>query len=285
MILEEVEMPDEIRHIVANEGIDSSKTGYKKLISFYFGCKAYRDCKISLEFRHINWISGNMCALLQGVLHKLNKENSLLFTLDRDNYSHIKTNLPFLFSNGFLEDVVKMPYSRSAVVLSTFEKNSDQQFVEYIEKGLFGNTGMTIKTEKKTGMIDNFLEVFSNVQLHARTEEPIFACGQFFPQKQQLHFTLVDLGVGYLLPISEFTKGKVITSEDAIQWAIEGNTTKMDAPGGTGLKRIIKYCEETKGTLNIITGDTYWASDATITFNVPVFCGSMINLMFNCKNG
>jgi hypothetical protein len=276
-------MIDEIRHVVATEDIATDRAGYKKLIGFYLSCHAYHDCRVYLDFKQITWISGNMCALFSAILYKLKKENQLNFFIDRENYAFIKSKLNFLFLNGFIEDFVKMPYSRTAVVLTKFDKSEDEKFLIYIENELFGNEGMQIK-ERKKDMVLSFLEIFTNVQLHARTDEPIFACGQYFPKSKELHFTLVDLGVGYLKPIEEFTKGKTNTAEAAIEWAIKGNSTKITAPGGTGLIGILDYCKETNGLLNIITGDTYWVSDAQITFQIPEFCGSVINLRFNCKN-
>ncbi len=67
--------------------------------------------------------------------------------------------------------------------------------------------------------MNHFLEVFSNIHLHAHTKDPVFACGQYYPSKNLLKFTLVDLGVGFLEPISNFTKNQINEAEKAILWA------------------------------------------------------------------
>ena len=49
------------------------------------------------------------------------------------------------------------------------------------------------------GLIKKFresvFEIFSNAVLHSRTKLGIFSCGQFFPNRHQLDFSVVDLGV------------------------------------------------------------------------------------------
>ena len=275
---------EEVSVSVGAGRIKSNATGYKQLIGFYLSCSVHEDCVVSLDFTSVQWLDGNMCALFMAIIHKLNREKKLSFSIDRKNYSHIKKHMDLLFSNGFLTDYVKIPYSNSAVVLTAFGIDEDQKFLNYISHDLLEHRDLKILPEKRAGIEDNFLEVFSNVQLHAATTEPIFACGQYFPAAGSLHFTLVDLGQGYLPEIERFTKGAVNTAEGAIKWAIEeGNTTKKDAPGGTGLKNLLKFCNETNGLLSIITGDSYWSNNNTVTA-VPVFCGTTIQMIFNCKN-
>ena len=276
----------DISIFVGKGAIDSTSIGYRKLMGFYLSCTVFYNRRISLDFLGLKWINGNMCALFTAILHKLNRENGLTFDINKANYSYIKDNLSLLFRNGFLQDIIRTPYLKSSVILSVFGKDEDSKFIDYIEKQLLGNIGMKIKEEQKQDMIDNFLEVFSNVQLHARTEEPVFACGQHFPHEGKLHFTLVDVGVGYLPPIKEFTNGEIKTAEHAIIWALnDKNTTKKDAPGGMGLKNLLKYCNETKGELSIITGDTFWNNKFKMgPISVPPFCGTSIHLIFNCNN-
>src|SRR5690606_24535019 len=132
-------------------------------------------------------------------------------------------------------------------------------------------------------LIDAFLELFCNVQKHARTESPIFACGQFYPNMKRLCFTLVDMGVGYFQPIHEFTNRDVKTPSEAIMWALKGNTTKVGTPGGLGLKEIQKFCTESGSTFVIISGGAYWTNFQLFPTTVKPFCGTIVNVIFDCK--
>jgi hypothetical protein len=94
----------------------------------------------------------------------------------------------------------------------------------------------------------------------------------------------VDLGRGYLPEIEKFTKGAICTAMNAIEWALkDNNTTKLDAPGGTGLKNLLAFCQSTNGQLSIMTGDAYWNNHGEKE-DMPHFCGTIIQLIFNCKN-
>lgn len=276
-------MAEEILVSVGQGSIDSTPLGYKKLIGFYLSCTVYNNCQVSLDFEGIRWIDGNMCALFTAILHKLHKERGTTFYVNRKNYSHIKSELGLILRNGFLQDIVKTPYSQSSVILTVFGIAEDEKFLRYIEHDLLENSAMKIEPSQKKEIVDNFLEVFSNVEIHARTKDPIFACGQYFPKTGKLNFTLVDLGIGYLAPIEEYTKGEITVAEKAIEWALKDkNTTKQDATGGTGLKNLLKYCKETEGELSIITGDAFW-NNGLKTEATP-FCGTTIHLIFNCKS-
>ena len=84
---------------------------------------------------------------------------------------------------------------------------------------------------------ESLYEIFSNAVIHSETRLGIYACGQFFPNKHRLDFTIVDLGIG----IRENVRRKAgldLTAPLAIAWAMEGkNTTKRGRiPGGLGLK-------------------------------------------------
>ena len=263
--------------------ITTTPNGYTKLVDIYYRCKDHYNIEISLHFYELEWIDANMAGLLHAILYKLNKENGLTFAIDVE---YVKTKFEILFRNGFLKELLSIPdNSGTTVQLTTFNKDEDEKFVNFIEKDLLGNEGMKIRDISKEKMTDHFLEVFTNVQIHARTEDPIFGCGQFFPKTKQLVFTLVDLGIGYLPPIEKHTKGKITTAEQAINWAISGNSTKEDAPGGIGLKHLLAYCTQTASEFNIITGDAYWGNNLGEigTRAVKPFCGTIVHLLFNCK--
>ena len=113
-----------------------------------------------------------------------------------------------------------------------------------IEKDFLHQRGLKkMKFAEREQIISSYLEIFDNVGLHANTREPVFVCGQYFPYQGELKFSLVDLGEGFLKKIAEYTKDtkKISNAADAVSWAINGNSTKKDAKGGTGLKNIFLF--------------------------------------------
>jgi hypothetical protein len=218
------------------------------------------------------------------MIYLLHTENGLKFAIDM---KHIEEKFDILTRNGFLQtDYVVGKDDRSCVKLQAFDCKEDLDFVSYVMGDLFSHDGLNFMDEEtKNRMIHNLLEVYANVE-HARTDRPIFACGQYFPKGKRLKFTLVDLGVGFLQPINEFTNGKVSKPEDAINWALrEGATIRTDAPGGNGLSDLRNYCDQTKSHLSIMTDGVLWGTDLGIMEFCPVgdLHGTVITLDFNCN--
>lgn len=267
-----------IEIIIAEGTIETNVEGYLKLIHFYEKCNSFSKAQIIIAFEKLTWIDANMSALLMCIIDKLSKEKELTFFVDQDI---IKTRFNILIRNGWLRGVDLIPnFNKTAIKLIGFDKSQDQKFVLYIHKELLSNTNLSISDPVKSELMASFFELFCNIEKHARTESPIFACGQYYPILRRLSFTMVDSGVGYLPPIKEFTGGKIQNSLDAINWALEGNnTTKRDAPGGLGLKMIQKFCQDTGSKFEIITGGVYWTNYKSMQ-TVKEFCGTVVNLIF-----
>ncbi|NIW80623.1 MAG: hypothetical protein GWN16_14705, partial [Calditrichae bacterium] len=79
---------------------------------------------------------------------------------------------------------------------------------------------------------ESIFEIFNNASIHGKCNE-VFSCGQYFPKKDILDFTVVDLGRTIKRNVSDFLN-KSIAGVESIQWAVsEGNTTKVGSiPGG-----------------------------------------------------
>lgn len=262
--------------------IRTNEYGHGKLMEFYLWCLGWENQRILLDLTGAVWFDANLTVLLQAMLYKLNQECGHLFYI---NPVDVKARFPILFRNGFLSAIENMHDELgTAVQLKTFNADEDEKFLRYIQSELIKTDLREIDGLNKKQLADHFLEVFSNIQLHANTTDPVFACGQFYPQQQELKFTLIDLGDGFLPKINAFTNGKVSTSAEAIKWAVSGGSTKDNAPGGIGLSGIMNWCEENEAGLEIVTGDAYlshtYGRNRTLT--VPPFCGTIVHILFRC---
>jgi hypothetical protein len=194
--------------------------------------------------------------------HQLNKMGKTL-DLSLEN-SHV------LVRNGLVHSLMgevnpKITDARkSTVQLRTFGQEDDDAFTGYIQNDFLGHRGnlRNLPASQIKSITRHYQEIFSNVALHAETEEPVYTCGQFFPKMNKFAFTLCDVGIGFLNNISSFTN-EVSTSREAIEWALKGNTTKTTAKGGLGLSSILKECMNINGELHIVSGDCYWKYSAT----------------------
>lgn len=256
--------------------------GYSKLINFYYKCcEQELGSEIMIDFEKLQWVDGNMAALIVGMLKKMEYERSFIFYVDPEDVS---SRFNILVKNGLITGVEIIERDNmTALALTGFEINEDLRFVEYIQSQLLSHQSQKFDDKQKKKLMNALLELYTNVQKHARSKDPYFVCGQYFKNLKLLRFTLVDLGIGYLKPIQEFTRGEVDTSGKAIRWALKkGNTTRADSPGGLGLKDILDYCDESGAIFDIITGNTYW-STIHKPKKVREFCGTAVNLTFKCQ--
>lgn len=97
--------------------------------------------------------------------------------------------------------------------------------------------------------LQSLLEIFQNAAIHSQSGPGVFICGQFYPQKQRLDFTIADAGIGIRENVRQYTGRPKMNSCDAIRWALEeGNTTKTGKqPGGLGLKLLKDFICLNKG--------------------------------------
>lgn len=275
-----------IIHIKDNLYTDFS--GIKRLFSFYKEASQYYNTTVFIDFYHLTWFDANLSALFGSMLNKLSVDNNLIFSTD---LIFVKQKFNVLFRNGFLHSGDSVAdEQQSTISFMNFDPTDKVGFVQYIENDLLCHRGMPKLSQKnKDKIIDSLIEVFCNIQIHSKSTSPFYVCGQYYPQKGSLVFSMVDLGVGFLPAISEKTKGVIDDSYNAIKWALtKGNTTKDLNIGGLGLNDLYNYFKTSRGNLQIITGDAFWAIDIEnnhlnhFKFESP-YVGAIINLFFKCN--
>ena len=132
---------------------------------------------------------------------------------------------------------------------------------------------------------ESIFEIFSNAVLHSETEMGIFSCGQFFPKRDKLDFSVTDLGIGIRQNVNKNT-GLNLVPEKAIIWATEGhNTTKRGLiPGGLGLKLLSEFIDLNGGRIQIVSDAGYWKREkgeiSTARLSRP-FPGTVVSVEIN----
>lgn len=172
-----------------------------------------------------------------------------------------------------------IPYQR-------FDVKDDRYFASYIESELMRRSEMpTMSSGLLKKFRESIFEIFSNAVLHSRSEQGIFSCGQSFPKRHQLDFSVADLGVGICRNIKD-SIGLDLLPEDAIAWATEGsNTTKRgQIPGGLGLKLLKEFIDLNGGRIQIVSDAGYWRREKGKTFTARLsqpFPGTVVSVEIN----
>ena len=263
--------------------------GQQVLCDSYHSAKQYHDCWFKIDWEILEYMEANLSAVLLALVHRLKQENNLKFYLD---FSHLQGGKNVFWRNGlghYICNKVEKPTDQreSTIPVRAFNIKDVDSFSSYIERDLLRHRGVeSVRFHDKEKVKNSYFEIFSNVDLHANTSYPVLSCGQFFPQQKELKFSMIDLGDGFLKGIAGFTKdlpNPITNGADAIRWAVNGNSTKKDAAGGTGLKKIMMYCHKSNSALHIISDGCYWAYDhgKIETNNLKNnFAGTIIHLIF-----
>ena len=139
----------------------------------------------------------------------------------------------------------------------------------------------------KSKINKSIFEIFNNANIHGRCQH-VFSCGQYFPKKKRLLFTIADLGATIKHNVNQYLDRSLPASE-AIQWAVEeGNTTKTGSiPGGLGLSLIRDFLKLNKGRIQIVSANGYWEERKGAIFAKEfenVLTGTFVNLDININD-
>lgn len=262
---------------------ESNVQGFEKIIHLWHQIQECRYEQIQIDWQHIRWLDANLCSPFGAILYKAGRNlNPIEFiNLPRDIEVILsKNNFLSIYGRARRKDIYG-----TTIEYKRFETQDDRYFAAYIQKHLTGKgiPEMTPALQKK--FQESIFEIFYNAVIHSRTQLGIFSCGQFFPKKNHLDFTITDLGIGFCRNVNEI-RGLTLSPVEAIEWALQkGNTTrKDDIPGGLGLKLLFEFIQKNEGKIQIVSDRGFWeyqrGKPATCSFSHP-FPGSIVNIQIN----
>lgn len=264
--------------------IRHDKDGFEALVYLYAQTKECAFEVVEINMETAKWFDADMCSAFGAVLYYISENiNTVKLTNLHSGVEKI------LSKNGFLSHYGRasvpdnwgttMPYKR-------FDVKDDRLFAQYIETELMHRSEMPMmSSELSKKFRNNIFEIFSNAVLHSRTKDSIFSCGQFFPKKHMLNFSVADLGVGIRQNVEEYTHVNW-SPEEAIAWAFTtGHTTKRgEIPGGLGLKLLQEFIDLNDGRIQIVSDAGYWQrqhKETTIGRLSEIFPGTVVNIEIN----
>lgn len=238
--------------------INHDKKGFEALVDFYARTKECILDTIEIDMSNVRWFDADMCAIFGALLYRLGDELNVV------NLTGISPDVKTILSkNGFLShyghNIIADEYG-TTISYHRFDIEDDRYFSEYIKRELIHHSQMPEMSPKLLKKFhESIFEIFSNAVLHSETKLGIFSCGQFFPHKERIDFTVADLGIGIRKNIKKH-KGIELSPEEAIDWATqESHTTKRGAvPGGLGLKLLCDFIDLNGGSVQIMSNAGYW---------------------------
>jgi len=263
--------------------IRSDYSGFNLLINFSAQLMQEEFEHIEVDMSGVKWMDANMCAPLGGILYKLSRQ------LNTVTVTGLKPGIETVLSkNGFLSNYgreKKQDTHGTTIEYKRFELKDGRYFGSYVETHLKDKGIPQMSSALLKKFRESIFEIFSNAVIHSETKLGIFSCGQFFPTKHRLDFSIVDLGLGIQANLKQKANLE-LSAVDAINWAMEGrNTTKNGPiPGGLGLKLLRDFIEINKGRIQIVSDRGYWEFSqgivSTKELSAP-FTGTAVNIEIN----
>jgi hypothetical protein len=242
---------------------------------------------IEFDLSSCSFFEANMAAPLYAVIARLRDElNNVSIANVPGAVSRILRKNKFLsvFNQPDLSDT-----NQTTLPFKILKLSAGDQFNDYLDTYMKGR-GIPAMSQALTKRFrQSLFEIFLNATIHSQSESGIFVCGQFYPQKHRMDFTIADAGIGIRENVRRYTRKADLNSCEAIKWAMaEGNTTKTgDQPGGLGLKLIKDFIQMNGGKIQVVSRFGYYEfpanGEATQKMNND-FPGTCINIEINTKD-
>ncbi len=264
--------------------IRHDRTGFELLVRLYSALKEPKFANLEIDMSRVGWFDADMCAPLGAVLYRIGSR------VNKVSLVHLQPQVEKILSkNGFLSHyghtVIRDTYG-TTIPYQRFDAKDDRFFASYVEAKFVRRAELP---RMSAGLVKRFresvFEIFSNAVIHSQSELGIFSCGQFFPRRNRLDFSVADLGIGIRRNVLDHT-GLDLPADQAIVWATsERNTTKRGPiPGGLGLKLLCEFITLNKGRIQIVSDVGYWSLEhgkvENALLSVP-FPGTVVNVEIN----
>lgn len=249
-------------------------------------------CDVIFNFSKLKWYDANLLPII-GVCIE-NKKFS-------HNLKYIEGSLSERLSklwgkNGFGKyfkiDPVEDIYN-STIAYSIFKPDEGKKFGAYVDDHLLSNPNLPQMSSGLRKQISlNIQEIFGNAPMHGNCKE-VLSCGQHFPSKGKLLFTIANLGYTIQENVIEFYSSFLHETppDNTISWAVvEDNSTKPminGKSGGKGLAYLHEFIHKNAGKLQICSGNEYWESTPDGTFTKQLssnFPGTIVTIEINLKD-
>jgi hypothetical protein len=242
--------------------------------------------ELIVDFSGTTWFEANLCAALGAVLNR-NSEN-----LNTIKLRSLPAGISSIFSkNGFLNYFGGQSLTDlygTTIPYKSFGITDLKAFYLYTQSQLLNRSDFPKMSDPlKKAMARSIIEIFTNAITHGNCSK-VFTCGQFFPSKKRIDFSIVNLGTTIQSNVANFLNHD-ISSVDAIKWAIqEGNTTRTGSiPGGLGLSILREFIKLNKGAVHIYSGKGYFNQNGTNEFFSDIskeFAGTIVTVEFNLSD-
>ena len=246
--------------IVFPKEITADYLTFNKIIEQLNSLDVEKSDEVILDLSSTVWITAELCTFIGAVISILLSSKKIVML--QDPAPKVKK---ILQKNGFYEyyglDTKLTDNFETTIPFRKFLIDDGSVMVEdidsYLEENFFSKLEDLIHLDSIKTIEEDILEVAHNVLEHSKSNE-LFMCGQYYPRKELLTFTMADRGISIPSNVKKFLTKTKPSDVDCIAWSVkEGTSTKHVPYGGLGLFDLTSSLLK-KGKVIIISGDGFW---------------------------
>jgi len=240
--------------------INDSIQDFKRLFEIWRQVKNLDN--VVFNFSQCNFLRPNALAFLGGVARVIQEHNgSIEFDWETLSNDWVKTTL---CQNGFAQKFGHHApgWNGHSIPYREDTHRNPNSIMDYLEDYWIGKGWVHVSERLKDAIVGNVWEIYNNAFEHGESSIGIFSCGQHFRHHNELTLAVIDFGIGIPNKVKQFFRdfpqADLITSAGYLSWAFDdGNTTKIDEPGGLGLNLLREFIQLNNGKLEIYSNDGY----------------------------
>lgn len=269
--------------------INDGPEDYVLLFDIWNEVKRYNN--ITFQFSNCKFLRPNAVAFLGGLARLIeNRNGKVLFDWTTLTEEWLFTNL---CQNGFAKAFghISPSWEGNSIPYREDRNRNPNGIMDYLEHYWIGKGWVHVSSLLSDAIVGKVWEIYNNSFEHSETNIGIYSCGQHFKHHNELTLSVVDFGIGIPVKVRKFLRTddrtKLLTSAGCLKWAFQqGNTTKIDEPGGLGLDLLREFIYLNKGKLEIYSNDGYVIIDRDgekyINTGIP-FEGTVVNITLRCN--
>jgi hypothetical protein len=181
----------------------------------------------------------------------------------------------------------KAPWSGNSIPYRNDDRQDSEAIVTYLLDHWLGKGWVSISSRLQEAIAGQVWELYANAFEHSHSPIGVFSCGQHYPNKKELHLTIIDFGQGIPTSVQSLSQNANLNSSQALEWAFQfGTSTAANGVSrGTGLNSLQSFILSNRGNLKIFSNDGYVnIKDNEVKYETRAidFGGTLINIAFKC---
>ena len=223
---------------------------------------------IRFDFSRCGFLRPNAVAFLGGLARLVeSRMGSVTFDWGTLHNSWVKTTLR---QNGFACAFgdASAPWDGTSIRYREDREFYPDEVADYLSENWLGKGWVHTHVSEalKNAIVERVLELYVNAFEHSESQIGVFSCGQYFPQLNELHLTLVDFGMGipanvrgYLKKVRPDLAAERLKAGDCLRWAFQRmTTTRPGSTGrGVGLDLLKSFIRLNGGTMQVFSNDGF----------------------------